>query len=122
MMYSAPIPIFRSFDEVQAKAFYSDFLGFKVDWEHRFEPGTPLYMQVSHGACVLHLSEHFGDAASGGHIRVCVDDVPALCRTLNDKHYRHARPGYQHQSWGTTDMTINDPFGNRITFWCTTKI
>ena len=36
-------PILRIFDEAKAKEFYVDFLGFKVDWEHRFEPGLPLY-------------------------------------------------------------------------------
>jgi catechol 2,3-dioxygenase-like lactoylglutathione lyase family enzyme len=32
-------PILRIFDEAKAREFYVDFLGFKVDWEHRFEPG-----------------------------------------------------------------------------------
>jgi hypothetical protein len=32
-------PILRIFDEAKAKGFYVDFLGFKIDWEHRFEPG-----------------------------------------------------------------------------------
>jgi hypothetical protein len=31
-------PILRSFDEAKGREFYVDFLGFKVDWEHRFEP------------------------------------------------------------------------------------
>jgi catechol 2,3-dioxygenase-like lactoylglutathione lyase family enzyme len=41
------------FDETKAREFYVEFLGFKVDWEHRFEPGTPLYMQLSqdHAFC-----------------------------------------------------------------------
>ena len=30
-----------------------DFLGFSLDWEHRFEPDMPLYMQVSRGPVVL---------------------------------------------------------------------
>ena len=80
-------PILRIFDEAKAKEFYVDFLGFKVDWEHRFEPGLPLYLQVSRGDCVLHLSEHSGgigaEIAVGGS--------------------RHAR-------------VRCDPFGNRLTF------
>ena len=112
-----PIPIFRSFDEAQAKAFYVGFLGFAVDWEHRFEPGTPLYMQVSLQGCVLHISEHFGDASPGGHLRIAIDDVAGYCALLNGKKYRNARPGFQVMLWGTTDMTIADPFGNRLTFY-----
>jgi catechol 2,3-dioxygenase-like lactoylglutathione lyase family enzyme len=38
MHFAAPIPILRIFDEAKARAFYVDWLGFKVDWEHRFEP------------------------------------------------------------------------------------
>jgi catechol 2,3-dioxygenase-like lactoylglutathione lyase family enzyme len=43
------VPILRSYDEGKAREFYVDWLGFKVDWEHRFAPDTPLYMQVSRG-------------------------------------------------------------------------
>jgi hypothetical protein len=42
--------------------------------------------------------------------------VAELHRELNDKKYRHARPGLQKQEWGMTEMTIADPFNNRITF------
>ena len=42
MQARAPIPILRLFDEAVARAFYIDFLGFAVDWEHRFKPGLPL--------------------------------------------------------------------------------
>lgn len=115
--FSNPTMILRSFDESMAKDFYIHFLGFRLDWEHRFEPNTPLYMQLSMGDCLLHLSEHFGDAAPGCHVRLMVNDVTNYCQNLLDKNYRNARPGYQDQSWGSRDMTINDPFGNRITFY-----
>ena len=49
MPLSAPTPILRSFDAAKAREFYVDFLGFKVDWEHRFGDNFPLYMQVSRG-------------------------------------------------------------------------
>lgn len=37
----APTPILRSFDEAATRAFYIDFLGFMVEFEHRFEPDAP---------------------------------------------------------------------------------
>ena len=55
------IPIFRIFDVDKARAFYLDFLGMSVDWEHRFDESAPLYMQVSRGELKLHLTEHHGD-------------------------------------------------------------
>ncbi len=114
----APIPILRSFDEKATRGFYLDFLGFEVTFEHRFEPDTPLYLGVRRDACHLHLSEHFGDAAPGASMRIEMDDVRAYCQALNEKRYRHARPGVQRQPWGYDDMTIDDPSGNRLIF-CT---
>ena len=55
-------PILLFFDEVKAREFYLGFLGFAVVFEHRFEPGMPLYMGVQRDGCVLHWSEHHGDA------------------------------------------------------------
>ncbi len=53
----------RSFDEAKAREFYVGFLGFTIDWEHRFEPDLPLYMQVSRDGIVFHISEHHGDGS-----------------------------------------------------------
>src|SRR3569832_1028529 len=64
------VPILRSYDEGKAREFYIDWLGFTVDWEHRFEPNTPLYMQVSRAGIVLQVSEHHGDGSHGSHVRV----------------------------------------------------
>ena len=64
MGFGKTTPILRIFDEAKAREFYVDFLGFKVDWEHRFEPDLPLYMQVSKD-CILHFSEHHGDCSPG---------------------------------------------------------
>jgi uncharacterized glyoxalase superfamily protein PhnB len=118
MQLAPPTPILRSFDEVKAREFYVDFLDFHVDWEHRFGADLPLYMQVSRDECVLHLSEHFGDAAPGTSLRIAVDDVDALQQALLAKSYRHARPGTpRDQPWGMRELAIADPFGNRLIFF-----
>ena len=109
-------PIFRSFDESKAKEFYIEFLGFNLDWEHRFEEDLPLYFQASKGACVLHITEHHGDCSPGAAIRVEVDDLEKYHQELITKKYRHARPQIQEMPWGTRDMSIADPFGNRVIF------
>ena len=116
MSFGRVIPILRIFDEAKAREFYVDFLGFAVDWEHRFEPGTPLYCQVSKGAAVLHLSAHFGDGTPGAAVRIAVDDVDAFQQELIAKHYKYARPGVQDQPWGMREMSIKDPFGNTLTY------
>ena len=109
-------PILRIFDEPRAREFYVDFLGFTVDWEHRFEPDMPLYMQVSRDACVLHLSEHFGDGSPGASMRIESDGLDAFHAELAAKRFKYARPGIETTPWGTRDMTVNDPFGNRLIF------
>lgn len=117
MTFRKPTPIFRIFDEAKAKEFYVDFLGFTVDWEHRFEPGMPLYMSVSLGECVLHLSEHHGDCSPGSALRIPVDDIDAYQQQLLAKTYKYARPGpAQTVPWGGRELSIHDPFGNRLTF------
>ena len=68
--FQQSIPILRIFDVAKATEFYVGFLGFTVDWEHRFGEGFPLYMQVSREGCVIHLSEHHGDACPGATLRI----------------------------------------------------
>ena len=118
MSFGKPTPILRIFDEEKAREFYIDFLGFTVDWEHRFEEGLPLYMQVSKDGCVIHLSGHHGDCSPGAAMRIETDQLDAFQQELLAKHYKHARPGVQETPWGTRDMSIHDPFGNRLTFTC----
>ena len=109
------VPILRVFPGGEAQRFYRDFLGFTIDWEHRFEPGLPLYLQVSREGCVLHLSEHHGDATPGSAVRIQVEDVAALQRRLRDSDVYPLRIGLDHQPWGD-DLDIPDPFGNRLIF------
>jgi hypothetical protein len=38
------VPILRIFSVEKAREFYADFLGFSVDWEHRFDPKSPVVL------------------------------------------------------------------------------
>ena len=117
-MFGAPTPILRSFDEARAKAFYLDFLGFELVFEHRFEPGLPLYMGLRKGECALHISEHYGDGSPGVAVRIPVDDVVGYMAALRDKQFGNSRPGVpQEMPWGSREITIADPAGNRLTFF-----
>ena len=114
--FERAIPTFRIFSVEKAREFYLDFLGFTVDWEHRFTSDAPVYMQVSRDGLVFHLSEHHGDATPGSKAYVPVSGVKALHRELDGKRYRYNRPGLQRQDWGMTELTVIDPFNNRIVF------
>ena len=112
----AVIPIFRMFSPSKAREFYVDFLGFALDWEHRYEPDMPLYMQVSRGKLLLHLSEHHGDGSPGANVYVRMTGLDAFHAEITAKGYGFLRPGVQLQSWGARVMQVIDPFGNRIQF------
>lgn len=109
------IPIFRIFSVEKAMEFYRDFLGFTVDWEHRFGENFPLYCQVSRGGMRLHLSEHAGDASPGARAFVYMTGIEALHRELAGKQYRYMKPGIENQPWGR-ELQVIDPFSNRISF------
>ena len=87
------MPIFRIFDVEKAKEVYVSYLGFTIDWEHRFEENTPLYMQVSLGTFQLHLSEHYGDGTPGSAVFVKVTGLDDYHRDLSSKKYKYLRPG-----------------------------
>jgi uncharacterized glyoxalase superfamily protein PhnB len=116
MKFNSPIPILRSFDEDKAKEFYIDFLGFEIDWEHRFEDNFPLYMQLSKGECIIHLSEHHGDSCPGASLRITTLELDNYQIKLSTKEYMSSKPEITKMPWGTCDMTINDPFGNKLIF------
>jgi hypothetical protein len=68
--FEYPIPILRIFSVEKAREFYLSFLGFSVDWEHRFDDDLPVYMQISRPGLTLHLSEHHGDACPGATVLI----------------------------------------------------
>ena len=109
------IPILRIFDVAKAREFYVDYLGFRIDWEHRFDDDAPLYMQVSRDHVVLHLSEHHGDGTPGSAVYVTTQGVRAYHAELQARPYRYANPGVGVDEIGTC-MTVIDPFGNLLRF------
>lgn len=58
----------RIFDYQRAIECYVDWLGFEIQWEHKFDDNTPVYMQLKKGDLRLHLSEH-----SGGYAYIYLD-------------------------------------------------
>jgi catechol 2,3-dioxygenase-like lactoylglutathione lyase family enzyme len=108
-------PILRIFDVAKAKEFYLDYLGFTLDWEHRFGENFPLYCQVSRSGLTLHLSEHSGDASPCARVFVRIKGIDALHKELHAKNYRFMKPGIEVEPWGREVMVI-DPFSNRISF------
>ena len=107
------IPIPRIFDEAKAKEFYVDYLGFTVDWEHRYGENFPLYMQVSRGGLVLHLSEHSGDCNPGSAVYIRATGLVELHQELQAKAYKYLNPGLCSED-SSVELELLDPFGNKL--------
>lgn len=108
------IPILRIFSIEKAREFYVNYMGCKVNWEHRFDERAPLYMQVSRDGLVLHLSEHYGDGSPGVSFKVNAKGVRELHAELSAKNYGYWRPGLNETFYGTLQLKMLDPFGNQI--------
>ena len=111
------VPILRIYDIAKTREFYLEFLGFTVDWEHRFDESAPLYMQVSRAGLILHLSQHHGDGAPGAHVRVKTTGIAALHEELDARTYAFMRPALECEPWGARTVTVIDPVGNYLVFF-----
>jgi len=114
--FESVVPILRMFDVVKAEEFYQGFLGFAIDWDHRFDDNAPLYRQISRAGLILHLSEHHGDGSPGARLRVMMHGVRAFHEEISAKGYRYMRPGLETTPWNTLETGVIDPFGNMIRF------
>lgn len=76
------IPTLRMTNYEQSKRFHTEGLGFRIDWEHRFEPGFPVFIQVSRDGMTIYLSEHRGNCQPGGLVHLFAADVGAWCQEL----------------------------------------
>lgn len=110
------IPILRIFDYSKAIEFYVDWLGFRVEWEHRFEENTPVYIGVRMNNCLLHLSEHHGDGTPGTRVYISCTGLKNYHNGLLEKQYKYNRPGLEETFYNTWQVAVNDPFGNIILF------
>lgn len=111
-------PVLRIFDVALAKSFYCDYLGCSVDWVDGDPESGPVYLQVSRGPLVIHLSTHHGDGTPGGVVLVEVTGIKELWEELHAKDYRFMNPGLDPgpgEHMLSTELI--DPFSNLIRFF-----
>jgi hypothetical protein len=98
------VPVLRVRDASAAAHWYAR-LGFVQQWEHRFEPGFPVFTEVARGRVRLYLSEHEGDARPGTLVYLRVADLAAVAAEFG--------AGAEEMPWGP-ELALTDPDGNRI--------
>ncbi|GCE02113.1 glyoxalase superfamily protein [Embleya hyalina] len=103
-MRERAIPILRVVDAAESVGWYAR-LGFVKQWEHRFEPHFPAFVEVARGEAKLFLSEHAGDASPDTLVYVWVVDVDEVAREFGVV--------VEEQPWAR-EVHLRDPDGNRL--------
>ena len=114
-MHQTVIPQLRITQPTKSLDFYVTQLGFKIDWQHQFEPGFPLFLQLTREAQTLFLTEHAGDCEVGGAVYFRVPDALALHAAFAARGVT-ADPLPAATPWGTVEFLLQDPDGNRLRF------
>jgi catechol 2,3-dioxygenase-like lactoylglutathione lyase family enzyme len=107
------MPTLRITDYARSKDFYVEGLGFQVDWEHRFEPGLPVFVQVSREGLAFFLTEHTGDCPVGGLVHLYIADVDDWYSEFQRKGVAVHEPPDEYLQ-GLRSMTVVDPDGNKL--------
>lgn len=108
------IPVLQIEDYELAVDFYATRLGFTILFEHRHEPGFPVYMVVQRGDLFIGLSEH-GRGHQGSEIYIIVDDIESWHALCLERDVTMENPP-EKMPWGNTEMLLTDPFRNALRF------
>ena len=103
-------------DAEAALAFYTNNLGFGLDWNYQFE-GRACVFEVSLFGFELILNQIFDDTKDrAGHGRAFIgledNQATALCAHIREKGIPISR-----DDWGRPTLVIKDPDGNELFFW-----
>ncbi len=114
-MSQTVIPQLRITNAEQSLGFYVNGLGFKIDWEHRFGPGYPLFAQLTRQGQTIFITEHTGDCEVGGAVYFVVSDA-AHCLSEFEQNGLVPTNKLSNTPWGTREFLLTDPDGNRLRF------
>jgi catechol 2,3-dioxygenase-like lactoylglutathione lyase family enzyme len=103
-------------DAEASLAFYTQTLGFKVDWNYQYE-GRAWVFQVSLFGFELILNQAYGPTQDrAGHGRVFIglgdDQAAPLIRHIQERGINMLR-----DDWGRPTLVLCDPDRNELFFW-----
>jgi catechol 2,3-dioxygenase-like lactoylglutathione lyase family enzyme len=109
-------PVFFVQDTPRAMEFYTQVLGFNLDWTHE-ENGRPYVVQVSLFGLQIILNQEESpadDRAGHGRIFIGLDDEQSAVVL---QHVRSMGISAEYTQWGAPTMAIYDLDRNEIYFW-----
>ncbi len=92
-------------DAVASAGWYGK-LGFEIEFTHRFDHHSPLFLGLVSDDARIMLSEHSGDAVPNGLLYVRVDDLDVAAAAVGVEA--------EGQEWGIREAHAVDPGGNRV--------
>jgi len=103
-------------DGEDSLAFYTQTLGFKLDWNHQYENRASVF-QVSLFGFELILNQIYPDTkdrAGQGRVFIGLEDIqgPALRQHIIERDIKVTRA-----DWGRPTLVIKDLDGNELFFW-----
>ncbi|GLQ98126.1 bleomycin resistance protein [Dyella mobilis] len=114
-MSQTVIPQLRITRAAASLQFYVHGLGFMVDWQHQVGAGAPLFIQLTRSGQTIFLTERAGDCEVGGAVYFSVPDVDECYRKFHASGVAIANPPKM-TPWGTREIVVTDPDGNRLRF------
>ncbi|MYW05215.1 glyoxalase superfamily protein [Streptomyces sp. SID3343] len=103
-MNEQAIPILRVSDATESVTWYAR-LGFTKQWEHRFEPDLPAFVEIARGEVRLFLSEHTGDAGPNTLIYLRIHNIDEVAKEFTTP--------VEQAPWAK-EVHLTDPDGNRL--------
>lgn len=100
----------------ESLAFYTQTLGFTLDWNHQYEGRAWVFEVSLFGFCLI-LNQAWGPTENrAGHGRAFIgledDQAQALVR-----HIRERNIDLMRDEWGRPTLVIRDRDGNELFFW-----
>lgn len=108
------VPALRITNYQRSRTFYEDQLGFRVEWEHRFEPNFPVFMSITRDGMHIYLTEHRGDCQVGGLVHFVIESVEDWFREFTGRGVKPT--DLPNNDLGFLNMTVTDPDGNQLRF------
>lgn len=113
-LYARTVFFVRNAEE--ALRFYTETLGFTLDWNHEYE-GRPCVFQVSLLGFELILNQAHGPTENhAGHGRAFIGLEDHQADSLL-AHLRRHSIAHQTTEWGRPTLVLRDPDGNELFFW-----
>src|SRR5262245_15146301 len=105
-------------DAERSLAFYTEKLGFSLDWNYQYEGRAWVFEVSLHGFCLILNQAALENAPKAGHGRVFIgleeDQSQVLLKHIRDKGIETTS-----DNWGRETLVIKDLDQNELYFWLT---